>query len=106
MSHDPLSAECASDEANAERRLAALEKRLEGIESRNTRVELEKAWEVSAARKAVLACGTYGVCTCLMAAIGVERYFLNALIPTTGYLISVLTLAELRRRWIARRYGE
>ena len=77
---------------------------VEEILKRNARVEADKAWETSKTRRAIVALVTYLVAVAFMKKIGVEDYFLSALIPTGGYLLSTLSLPLVKRWWIKRYY--
>jgi len=74
-------------------------KRLDIIEARNKRVELDKAWETSFARKASITIVTYIIATVVMYVIKVENPFFGALIPTLGYILSTLSLPIIRKTW-------
>jgi len=76
-----------------------IEKRIAKIEARNHRVEIDKSWETSSIRRIVIMILTYIVMVCFMAAIGNDNPFINALIPTTGFFLSTLTLSFARRFW-------
>jgi hypothetical protein len=80
-------------------RLEDLEKRIEKIESRNKKVEIEKAWETSITRKVLLIITTYALMSLFMNVISVERPFLNAIIPTMGYVLSTLGLPFVKKIW-------
>jgi hypothetical protein len=73
---------------------------IEDILKRNSRVELDKAWETSLTRRAVIAAITYTVAALFMYRIGVDGYLLNACIPTGGYLLSTLSLPWFKRHWL------
>lgn len=75
---------------------------IQDILERNSRVELDKAWETSKTRRAVIAGITYGIAALFMYRIGVDDYFLNACIPTGGYLLSTLSLPWVKCHWLAR----
>jgi len=77
-------------------------KSIEEILERNSRVELDKAWETSRTRRGVIAIITYCVATLFMWRIGVEEPFLNALIPTGGYLLSTLSLGVIKNFWLKK----
>lgn len=79
--------------------------KLEQIEDRNKRVELDKAWETSKVRRACIAFITYIIASCFMYRIGVSDPMINALVPTGGYLLSTLSLSFIKKIWI-RKYGE
>lgn len=70
------------------------------ILERNSRVEADKAWETSKTRRAVIATITYFVATFFMWRIGVVEPFLNALVPTGGYLLSTLSLGVIKQWWL------
>lgn len=77
-------------------------KSVEEILIRNARVEADKAWETSKTRRAVIATVTYFVATFFMWRIGVSDPFLNALVPTGGYLLSTLSLAFIKKYWLKK----
>ena len=84
-----------------ESRLARIESELAAIQARNARVEDEKAWEVSLARRSTVAAMTYIFASILLWALGNDPFFLSALVPTAGYLLSTLTLPWAKERWFA-----
>lgn len=73
---------------------------LQKIQERNERVELDKAWETSFVRRGFVACVTYAIAAWFMWSIGVEDAYLNALVPTGGYVLSTLSLPFLKRWWV------
>ena len=75
---------------------------IEQIFDRNSRVELDKAWETSKTRRAVIACITYIVATFFMWRIGVTEPYVNALVPTGGYLLSTLSLPFIKKYWLKK----
>ena len=82
-----------------------LKKRVEEIEKRNKKVEMDKAWETSYARRGLLIIFTYLSIGIYMAAIKVDRPWLNAIIPSLGFLLSTLTLPFFKNLWLKRRNG-
>ena len=81
----------------------AIEKRLEAIEARNSKVEADKAWETSWTRNISIAILTYlVVVSYLHFVIGIEPW-LNALVPVVGFLLSTLTISYLKQLWIENR---
>ena len=76
-----------------------LEQRITRIEERNRRVELGKTWETSFTRKLFIALFTYLAIAIYMYAIGIYNPWLNAIIPTVGFLLSTLTLSFVRKFW-------
>lgn len=77
-------------------------KSFEDILNRNHRVELDKAWETSYARRGIIAVVTYIVAAAFMKNIGVDAFLLNALVPTGGYLFSTLSLSVVKDWWIKK----
>ena len=84
-------------------RVESLESQVRDIQARNARVELDKAWEASVVRIVVLLGLTYVVTSLVFWLIAVPRPLLNALIPTTAYYLSTLSLPIVQRWWIRRR---
>ena len=72
------------------------------ILARNARVEAEKAWEVSLTRRITILAITYVTATLFLYLSGNPRFFLHALVPTGGYLLSTLSLPWLKKRWMLR----
>lgn len=85
-----------------EERIKKLEEEILVIKSRNSRVEAEKAWETSLFRVATIALITYVIALFIMKSIGVKGYFLNALVPTVGYILSTQSLPFIKKWWIGR----
>jgi len=79
--------------------LKDLKKRIEKIETRNKRVELDKAWETSYTRRVLLIVFTYLSIGFYMAVIKVPSPWLNAVIPSLGFLLSTLTLPYFKNLW-------
>lgn len=82
--------------------LQHLQKRIEAIEERNKRVELDKAWESSLARKLLIVLFTYSILGSYMWIIGVGNPLLNAIIPTLGFILSTLSLSFFKQIWEKR----
>ncbi|KKW10332.1 MAG: hypothetical protein UY49_C0026G0006 [Microgenomates group bacterium GW2011_GWC1_49_7] len=82
------------------RTLEDLEKRVVTIEKRNSKVELDKAWETSWTRRGLLILFTYLSVGFYMQAIGISSPWLNAIIPSLGFLLSTLTLPFFKRIWL------
>lgn len=81
-----------------------MEAQIEQITERNKRVELDKAWETSKTRRGLIALITYAVGGIFMYRIGISEPFLNALVPTGGYVLSTLSLPVIKKWW-SKRYG-
>lgn len=80
-----------------------IEKRLTAIENRNKQVELDKAWETSYFRRILLIISTYLSIALYMWVIGVDRPWLNAVIPSLAFLLSTLTLPFFKNWWIRKK---
>ena len=79
--------------------MSNVEQRLDLIERRNKRVELDKRWESSAVRRGFVAFFTYISIALYFYAIKIDKPFLNALVPTIGFLLSTLSLPYIRKIW-------
>lgn len=77
-----------------------LEKRVEEIEKRNNKVETDKAWENSWFRKFVIAIFTYLSIALYFQYILQSDPWLNAIVPTIGFLLSTLTFSYFKTFWI------
>lgn len=80
-------------------KIEQLEQRLKKIESRNHHVEADKAWETSYARKFIIALFTYlAIATYLKFFVGIDPW-INAIVPTIGFLLSTLSLPFIKKYW-------
>ena len=79
-------------------------KEISAIKERNARVEADKAWETSKARKIVIAVLTYLVIVLFFFAAGLPNPLVNALVPTVGFMLSTLSLPWFKRAWIKKIY--
>ena len=81
-----------------------LESRISAIEKRNQEVELNKAWEGSWTRKALIALFTYiSIASYLYFIVGIDPW-INAIVPAIGFLLSTLTLPYFKKWWSMRIY--
>ena len=79
--------------------VSELERRIKKIEARNKNVEVDKAWETSTFRKVVLLITTYFVIGLYMNYIKVFEPWMNAVVPSVGFLLSTLSLPFFKRYW-------
>lgn len=79
--------------------ITQLEKEISLLKERNKRVEADKAWETSWSRKILLAFFTYLAISIYMYAISLPNPFLNAIVPSIGFLLSTLTLPAFKNLW-------
>ena len=84
-------------------KLKELENKIEKIEARNKKVEADKAWEVSYIRRILLVVFTYLSIGFYLNAVKIERPWLNAIVPSVGFLLSTLTLPLFKNLWLKRR---
>lgn len=77
-----------------------LEERVSKIEYRNTKVETDKAWQDSWTRRGLVAVFTYlSIALYLKLIVRVEPW-VNAVVPTVGFLLSTLTLPFFKSIWM------
>ena len=79
--------------------LEKLEKEIECIKQRNERVEIDKVWETSLIRRFLLILFTYLAIGLYLNAIGVNKPWSNAIVPSVGFLLSTLTLSYFKEYW-------
>ncbi|KKT74804.1 MAG: hypothetical protein UX31_C0003G0033 [Candidatus Nomurabacteria bacterium GW2011_GWA1_46_11] len=77
----------------------SLAQRVRVIEERNKRVERDKAWETSFTRRGLLVLFSYLAVGLYLQAINVDRPWLNAIVPSLGFLLSTLTLPFFKSLW-------
>lgn len=77
-----------------------IEDRIDKIEKRNKKVELEKAWETSKTRWISILVVTYILATVVMYIIDVPKPYLSSIIPTLGYFLSVQSLPFIKNVWM------
>jgi hypothetical protein len=77
----------------------SLEKRIIVIEERNRLVERNKAWETSWTRKIILIIFTYlAIALYLQFIVHIDPW-VNAIVPSLGFLLSTLTLPWFKNLW-------
>ncbi len=81
-------------------KMTDLEKEIQQIQERNKRVELDKAWETSTFRKIVVAVLTYFVIVLFFVFAGLPNPFVNAIVPTLGFILSTLSLPLFKKVWL------
>ena len=77
---------------------------IETIKERNKRVEMDKAWETSITRRIIIALMTYIIIVIFLWSINAPRPWLNAIVPTVGFILSTLTLPFFKQFWINHIY--
>lgn len=80
--------------------LKELEERINKIEERNKRVELDKSWETSWTRKIFIMILTYIVVITYSYVIrNYDNILLSSLVPVIGFTLSTLSLKYIRKIW-------
>lgn len=80
-------------------RIDEIEGRLAKVEARNKGVEKDKAWETSLTRKVLIAVFTYlAIALYLKWIVGINPW-INAIVPSIGFLLSTLTLPYFKKLW-------
>lgn len=77
---------------------------IEAINIRNKKVEADKAWETSITRRFIIALMTYFIIVIFLIIIDIENAWLNALVPTMGFLLSTLSLPFFKKIWLTNIY--
>ncbi|MBI2558150.1 hypothetical protein HYW20_02400 [Candidatus Woesearchaeota archaeon] len=80
--------------------LKELELRIDDIESRNKKVEQDKAWEISYSRRFLLLLFTYLSVGFYLKAIGISNPWLNAIVPAIAFMLSTLILPVFKKLWL------
>jgi len=83
-------------------KIEELAQEIDLIKKRNQRVEIDKAWETSIIRKILLLVFTYLSIGLYLNAMNIKDPWLNAVVPSIGFLLSTLTLPYFKDLW--RRY--
>lgn len=76
-----------------------LEERVQHIEERNKKVELDKSWEISFSRRILLILFTYFAIALYLKFIVRIDPWVNAIVPSVGFLLSTLTLPYFKKLW-------
>jgi hypothetical protein len=79
-----------------------ISEKIQKIEERNKRVEMDKAWEVSWTRRVFILAMTYIVASVWLYIIQENHILLKAMVPTIGYLLSTLSIPQIKKLWISK----
>ncbi|MBR9698922.1 hypothetical protein GOV09_00495 [Candidatus Woesearchaeota archaeon] len=77
-----------------------LEKEIQKIKERNKKVEADKAWETSWARRIILFLLTYIVIVIFFLFAELPQPFINSLVPALAFVLSTLCLPFFKGIWI------
>ncbi len=80
-----------------------LEQEINEIKERNARVEKDKAWETSWARRIILLILTYLVIVVFFLFAKLPNPFINAIVPAVAFVISTLTLSFFKKAWLSNK---
>jgi polyferredoxin len=86
--------------------MAGIERVIDDIKKRNSRVEADKAWETSWTRRSIIAAGTYALSALLLFLINAPNPFFAALVPALGFMLSTMTLPIFKGWWLSGRKAE
>lgn len=81
-----------------------LQKEIEAIKKRNQRVEADKAWETSLARKIIILILTYTVIVIFFFFARLPKPFVNAVVPAVAFVLSTLTVPLFKNWWLNKHY--
>lgn len=81
----------------------SLEERVALIESRNEKVEADKAWETSWVRRLSIMVLTYFVVVAYLYFVVRIDPWINAIVPVIGFLLSTLTVQVIKNIWLRNR---
>ena len=70
------------------------------INERNKRVELNKAWETIFTRKLLIFVLTYLVIVVFFIFAGLEKAFINSIVPAVAFVLSTLTIPFFKKKWL------
>ncbi len=84
--------------------LEKINQEIEKIKIRNLKVEADKAWEISLFRKILVAILTYFVIVLFFYFVNLPKPFVNAIVPTLGFLLSTLSIPFFKQFWIKNIY--
>lgn len=84
--------------------LARIQRDIDSIKERNRRVEADKAWETSGARKIIVTLLTYFVVVLFFYFAGLPKPFANSIVPSVAFLLSTLTLDFFKKVWLKQIY--
>lgn len=79
--------------------LQDLEKEIGSIKERNKKVEEDKAWETSYARRFLLIAFTYLSIGVYLNALKIPNPWMNAIVPAVAFFLSTLTLPFFKQLW-------
>ncbi|MFA5954791.1 MAG: hypothetical protein WC817_04635 [Patescibacteria group bacterium] len=86
--------------------MESIEQQIQQIQERNKRVEVDKAWETSLARKIIVAILTYFIIVLFFTFVDLPKPFVNATIPTLAFILSTFSLPLFKKMWLKYFYKQ
>ena len=83
--------------------METIEQRIQKIEERNQRVEIDKDWETSWTRRVLLMIFTYLAIGVYLWAIDIPEPWLNSVVPAVAFMLSTLTMPLFKKMWMRGR---
>ena len=80
-----------------------METEILSIKERNRRVEGDKAWETSSARKILVVLLTYIVIVVFFYSAGLSDPLVNAIVPALAFVLSTFSMPWFKKMWINNR---
>lgn len=81
-----------------------LQSEIEKIKARNNRVEADKAWETSRAKKITIFILTYFVIVVFFCFANLPNPLINSIVPAVAFILSTLAISVLKKIWLKHRY--
>ncbi len=82
-----------------------LQQEIEEIKKRNRRVEADKAWETSWARRLIILGLTYVVIVVFFTFARLPKPFVNAIVPALAFVLSTMTIPFFKSWWL-KKFGK
>jgi len=81
-----------------------LEKRITAIETRNKKVEADKAWETCLLRKILIVIFTYVFAVLYLKIADTTNPWFGAVVPCAGFYLSTQSINIIKKWWIKNKY--
>ncbi|MFA7277941.1 MAG: hypothetical protein WC101_03065 [Candidatus Gracilibacteria bacterium] len=84
--------------------LEKIAEEIDQLKDRNKRVDINKAWETSKTRKALILMLTYIVVVIFFFVAHLPNPFINAIVPSLGFFLSTLSVSVVKGWWMKNIY--
>lgn len=81
-----------------------LQSEIAEIKKRNQKVEMDKTWETSWTRKIIILILTYIVIVIFFFFAQLSKPFINAVVPSIGFVLSTLSVPLFKNWWLKNQY--